>query len=77
MAEKPEFPKRDVVPPNGFEVVLVDPKSPPLLVLVPKPENEEKNLHQKRFEIVYNSKDVSCKSNCEQLPTLILQSSLP
>lgn len=45
MAEKPEFPKRDVVPPNGFEVVLVDPKSPPLLVLVPKPENEEKNLY--------------------------------
>lgn len=45
MAEKPEFPKRDVVPPNGFEVVLVDPKSPPLLVLVPKPENEEKHLY--------------------------------
>lgn len=36
MEEKPEFPKSDVVPPNGFEVVLVDPKSPPLLVLVPK-----------------------------------------
>lgn len=38
VAENPEPPKSDVVAPNGFEVVLVDPKSPPLLVLVPKPE---------------------------------------
>lgn len=44
MAEKPEPPKRDGVPPNGFEVVLVDPKSPPLLVLVPKPDNQETYL---------------------------------
>lgn len=41
VAENPEPPKRDVVPPNGFEVVFVDPKSPPLLVLVPKPDNQE------------------------------------
>lgn len=42
VAEKPDPPKRDAFPPNGFEVVLVDPKSPPLLVLVPKSENQEK-----------------------------------
>lgn len=50
VAEKPELPKRDVVPPNGFEVVLVDPKSPPLLVLVPKSENEATS-----FETIYNT----------------------
>lgn len=39
MAENPEPPNRDVAPPNGLEVVLVEPKRPPLLlVLVPKPE---------------------------------------
>lgn len=36
-AENPEPPNREVVPPNGLEVVLVAPNSPPLLVLVPKP----------------------------------------
>lgn len=49
VAEKPEPPKRDVVPPNGFEVVLVDPKSPPLLVLVPKPNNQEKHFMDYNF----------------------------
>lgn len=38
MAENPALPNREVVPPNGLEVVLVDPNRPlPLLVLVPKP----------------------------------------
>ncbi len=36
-AENPEPPNKEAVPPKGLEVVLVDPKSPPLLVLVPKP----------------------------------------
>lgn len=36
-AENPEPPNREVVPPKGLEVVLVDPNRPPLLVLVPKP----------------------------------------
>lgn len=37
VAENPALPNREVVPPNGLEVVLVDPNRPlPLLVLVPK-----------------------------------------
>lgn len=39
VAENPEPPNREVVPPKGLEVVLVDPNRPPLLVLVPKPED--------------------------------------
>lgn len=38
-AENPDPPNREGVPPNGLEVVLVDPNSPPLLVLVPKSED--------------------------------------
>lgn len=34
-AVKPEAPNREEAPPNGFEVVLVVPNNPPLLVLVP------------------------------------------
>lgn len=37
--ENPEPPNREGVPPNGLEAVLVDPNSPPLLVLVPKSED--------------------------------------
>lgn len=41
MAEKPEPPNKELVPPKGLVVVLVEPNSPPLLVLVPKPEGHE------------------------------------
>lgn len=54
-AEKPELPKRDVVPPNGFEVVLVDPKSPPLLVLVPKPDNQPGILEVMKMITIFSS----------------------
>lgn len=43
-AGNPEPPNREVVPPKGLEVVLVDPNSPPLLVLVPKPGGHDNNL---------------------------------
>lgn len=41
VAVNPEDPKRDPdVPPKGLEVVLVVPKSPPLLLLVPNAAGE-------------------------------------
>lgn len=46
-AEKPEPPKREFVPPNGFEAVFVEPNRPPLLVLVPKPGGHKTSQRNK------------------------------
>jgi len=41
VAGNPEPPNRELEPPKGLEAVLVAPNSPPLLVLVPKPEEHD------------------------------------
>lgn len=41
-AENPEPPNKELEPPKGLGVALVDPNSPPVLVFVPKPEEHEK-----------------------------------
>lgn len=58
-AENPEPPNREVAPPKGLEAVLVAPNSPPLLVLVPKPEG-----HKVKKTFIRSTKQ--CDNSTEQ-----------
>lgn len=64
---KPEDPNRDVVPPNGLEVVLVVPNNPPLLVLVPKAAKYDRQCKKNRFHRIVLLYLTPLRKSCTEL----------